>query len=413
MVAHIAQEPTGHNGGHDLGGHGEGVVEPRKLAHLAAFAHFHHHGQTVDVDGRPGKAHQQEQNVENRAETVDGNGQQIPAQEAAGEQQGTHADGLSPANFTGQRADGNIAEDGTAGGDGQARVGLAQAHAPDVFGVNGEPGGNAVIAYEPQADGNQQESQAPLHIGGQGFTGFGVLGKVVLWVLLFILLLPLHQHRLVDQEHDHCQGRGHDPGYNGEQGEEADVAVRLDPVQEGGHQQIANAADGTHQVDNGVGLGAQGLGGDVRHQCHGGAAVCTHGNEQQSQGADKQGQGAGLGGGVVAVSKQRQHQHQDDGGQSAKKDKGSAAAQGAFALVRESAEQGQQEQGQNIVRRHNGAGEGFVQMKGIGQNQWHQVVVHLPESADGEKGKSHQDCSLGVEFHKMSSRINGFFVPLL
>ena len=64
-VADITQQPACHNGCDDLGGHGEGVIQARELAHLAALAHLHNHGKAVDIDGSPGKAHQQEQVNEN------------------------------------------------------------------------------------------------------------------------------------------------------------------------------------------------------------------------------------------------------------------------------------------------------------------------------------------------------------
>ena len=65
LVAHIFQQPAGYNGGHDLGGHGEGVVQAGEFAHLAALAHFHNHRQGVDVDEGPCHAHQHEQHIQN------------------------------------------------------------------------------------------------------------------------------------------------------------------------------------------------------------------------------------------------------------------------------------------------------------------------------------------------------------
>ena len=102
---------------------------------------------------------------------------------------------------------------------------------PQMFSAySGEPGGYAVVAHEPQADGHQQEGQALLHIRREGVALGGVLRQVVLGVLALIFLLLFYQLRLVDKEHDNGQGRRHNACHNGEQREEADVGLALHMV---------------------------------------------------------------------------------------------------------------------------------------------------------------------------------------
>ena len=53
------------------------------------------------------------------------------------------------------------------------------------------------------------------------------------------------------------------------------------------HAQVEDAAYGSHKIDDGICLAAQGLCGYVGHQGHGGGAVGAHGNQQQSKHDDK------------------------------------------------------------------------------------------------------------------------------
>ena len=97
LVADVFQQPARHDGGGDLGGHGEGVVKAREPAHLAALAHFNNHGQGVDIDKRPGHAHQDKQDIQHRGELVGDQGVAEGGGEGAGQQQGAEADGLAAA----------------------------------------------------------------------------------------------------------------------------------------------------------------------------------------------------------------------------------------------------------------------------------------------------------------------------
>ena len=147
--------------------------------------------------------------------------------------------------------------------------------------IDGEPGGDAVVADKPQGNGDQKEGQAPLHIRRQDLPGLGDGGQVVLRVGFLVLFLLRYQLRLVDAEHDDGQRHKHDAAHNSEQGQVGDIDIGGGLIQEGGDDQVNDAAQSAHQVDDGIGLGAQGLGGHVGHQCHGGRTVSTHGDKQQ------------------------------------------------------------------------------------------------------------------------------------
>ena len=168
-------------------------------------------------------------------------------------------------------------------------------------------------------------------------------------------------------------------------------------VEQDADAQVEHAAHRPHQVDDGVTLGAQGFGGDIGHQGHGGGTVGAHGDEQQPQHNDKahQLERGGLLEIAVVQHGQQVHQHHRPGG--ARQDVGGAAAQFCIGTVGQSPEEGQQEQRQDVVRRHNHAGEGLIQPKRALQDQGNKVVVHLPEGADGQKGQAHQDGAFVVQ----------------
>ena len=84
---------------------------------------------------------------------------------------------------------------------------------------------------------------------------------------------------------------------------------------------------------------------------------------------------------------------------------GGAAAALAPVAVRDGAEEGQHEQGQDIVRRHDHAGPGLGHAKLVGQDHGDGVVVSLPECTDQEKGKAYKDRPFVAEFHSLSSKV--------
>ena len=117
-----------------------------------------------------------------------------------------------------------------------------------------------------------------------------------------------------------------------------------------------------------------------------GDRVGPHGDEQQTQHDHEAHQLIGRRPGGVAVVQRGEEVHQDHRPGGAPDDIGRPAAHPGGCPVGQSSEEGQQEQGQHVVRRHDDAGEGFVHVEGLPEDQGHQVVVHLPEGADGEEG---------------------------
>ena len=104
------------------------------------------------------------------------------------------------------------------------------------------------------------------------------------------------------------------------------------------------------------------------------------------------------------VSKGQEHQ-ENDGQNGAGADEGSAAAALALAAVGNTAEQGQHEQGQNIVQGHDDTGCGLAEAELAGQGHGNGHIVNLPEGADQEKRKADKNGTLGIELHGVSSSL--------
>ena len=122
--------------------------------------------------------------------------------------------------------------------------------------------------------------------------------------------------------------------------------------------------------------------------------------------------------GKLGVIRQRQ-QHQENHCQNgAGADEGGTAAAFAFVTVGDAAEQGQHEQGQDIIQRNNNTGSGLAQAEFAGQGHDDGHIVDLPEGTDQEKGEAYQNRALIVELHRRSSvrvfavkRRNMFIIP--
>ena len=114
----------------------------------------------------------------------------------------------------------------------------------------------------------------------------------------------------------------------------------------------------------------------------------------------------------IAVVQQGQEVHENHRRRGADEDEGRPAAQLLIAAaVRQRPEEGQQEEGQDIVQRHHRARQGLVHVEGLPQDQGDDIVVHLPEGADGEEGQAHQDRPFVVELHKGFPRFLCSWVP--
>ena len=208
--------------------------------------------------------------------------------------------------------------------------------------------------------------------------------------------------------------RDHDHRNNKEQRAIADVRQPLGfgrVIQHRRQTQVQDAAHGTHQVDDGVGAAAQRLGRDVGHQGDRRRTVGTHRNQQQPQHHDKQHQRTRRGVGGVAVVQQGDQVHQNGSGCRAAHDKRHTPPDLGAGPVRQRTEKRQQKQRQYVIRRHNGTGKGFVQLEGVGQNQGHNAVVHLPKGANRQKRKTHQNGAAVVQFHYNSPYLRGRIAP--
>ena len=402
-VAHIAQQEAGHNGGDDLRGHGCGVIEAGELADIGAAAHFNNHGQGVYVDGSPCKTHKGKDNKHDDVDGVIGGGQHIAQSKADCQQDNAELDGLFAAYPGSNGANGNVGHYCAGSGHQQTGGRAAQTLTHDNADIGGKPGGNAVVACKPQGDGSQQEAQGALDLAGQHIVaGAVILCQIPLGVLglqgaVFGAELGLFYG---DEKHRDCHehdGRDHD-----EQGLVIYMGKTLSlgvGVHDGCNDKVQQTANRAHQIDDGVALGAQGLGGNIGHQRHSGGAVCAHGNQQQTQHDDKGGHLEGAGCACIAIVQQGQHVEQDDGAAGAEENIGHALAYSGACPVGQAAKEGQQEQRKNVIRRHDGTGDSFIQMEGVGEDERHNAVIHLPEGADGQKSKTHQKGPFIVKFH--------------
>ena len=232
--------------------------------------------------------------------------------------------------------------------------------------------------------------------------GAVVGGQVPLGVGGLELPVFLPELRLPDGQVQNCHRRDHDHRDDEEQRAIADMP---DPLGFGHriHQrrqpQIQNAAHGPHQVDDGICTAAQRLRGHVGHQRHRGRAIGAHGNQQQPQHYNEQHQRAGAGVCRIAVIQQRDQVHQNGRQCSAAHNERHPPPDAGAGLIGQCAKERQQKQRQYVICRHNSPGEGLVQFKGVGQDQGHHAVVHLPERTDRQKRQAHQNRATVVQLH--------------
>ena len=291
LIADVPHQRARQHRGDDLGHHGCGVIISGKLAHVRPFAHLHHHGQGVDVDGCPGQPHQGKGHIHGRCDGVGIAGHQKARDKAGRQKDDPRLNRALPAKSGGHHADGNIGHDGAHRSHHKAGIGTADALSHHRGDIAGEPRGHAVIPRVPQRDGGQQKDQAFLHRLGQHLAAASVvLGKVPLRMLLLHLPVLLHQLGLPDGEQQYHHRQHHNAGHD----EEQRLVVNMDQapglfcgVEQHTDTQIEHTAHRAHQVDDGVTLGAQRLRGHVRHERHGGRTIGTHGNQQQAQHNDE------------------------------------------------------------------------------------------------------------------------------
>ena len=171
-------------------------------------------------------------------------------------------------------------------------------------------------------------------------------------------------------------------------------------VHHSGDQQINDPADSSHQIDDRVRTAAKRLPRNVRHQRDRRAPVGSHGDQDEAQHRDKACELHTRRLGGVAVVDDRQEQHECDRGDRPEQNERLAPSHTGSASVRKRAEKRQKEQGEDIVHRHDHAGQCLVQMESVRENKGDHVVVHLPEGSDRKKCKSHAYRLSGLQFHK-------------
>ena len=86
------------------------------------------------------------------------------------------------------------------------------------------------------------------------------------------------------------------------------------------------------------------------------------------------------------------------------KDKRRPLAALRIDFIRPRAEKRQQEQRQNVIQRHNAAGQRIADMESVFQDQWNDVVIHLPKGTDRQKCKPNQNGPFVIQFHDVLPR---------
>ena len=81
-------------------------------------------------------------------------------------------------------------------------------------------------------------------------------------------------------------------------------------------------------------------------------------------------------------------------------DEGGAASGFGLTAVGDTAEQGEHEQSENVIQRHDDAGGGLAQAELAGQCHGNGHVVDLPEGTDQEEGEADQNGAFVIELHR-------------
>ena len=100
------------------------------------------------------------------------------------------------------------------------------------------------------------------------------------------------------------------------------------------------------------------------------------------------------------IIRKGQEKHGNYRRRSTAEDKGRTSAQLRMYLIGQASEKRKHKKSQDIVNRHNSAGNGVADVEGVFQNQRDDAVVELPEGADRQKGQTDQNGPFCVKLHR-------------
>ena len=411
-----------------LRGHARGVVIAGEAADLLARAQLHDHRERAVVHKRHAEAldrpddEQQRRERKLAARADDLSGGRGKAHDDETDERARKAAGDRPlaADLLGDRSGGGKADDGGETAEDREDHRGARNAVEIVNDIVSDVRAERVIGHEPEelrAEDRKQHALIGLAhrlivVDGRFDRGH-LLAESELFRHLPLDLVLLDRGKQHERG-DHHQHRGDDE----RQLDDPEIALMVGGVdviaqhKEQAEHRGERAADVAHDVDDAVGLGAQGLGRDVRHESDGGVAVHHHKDENDGHHCDHPGN-------VVIVEEQRDKRERDRRNERADKDIRHALADLRVRSIRKTAEERQKDERGKIVARHDDAddplhmqdvvrvacleigGRHAVEPAGedIRQKCGAPGVVHLPEQENTEKGKADEKGPLVIELH--------------
>ena len=261
----LVHQPSAQVGRNGLRRHAGRVVEAGILAHVAAPAHLHHHGEGINVDGRPSNASQSKHAVHQQGTVI--RPKEGRRTEGNGQHDNTGKNGLLPPHLRGNDAHRQITDDRRRLGDNEGHVVIPSQH---LVRIDAVLAGYRIVAHEPQHNRQKDEKQRSTFLTAQlPITGCLLLLLFFNAVLAALLMHLLNKLGFPHRQHEDEQGHQHQCGHNAEERAVGHQGVFRCPGRKyGAHGQNDNAACAAHQVNDGVSLAAEGLHGHVRHQSH-------------------------------------------------------------------------------------------------------------------------------------------------
>ena len=153
-------------------------------------------------------------------------------------------------------------------------------------------------------------------------------------------------------------------------------------IQKSRDDEVYDAAESAHQVDDCICAAAQRLGSHIGHQGDSRTSVSAHNDENEGEDGDEYAGEDLIVRTRIQVVDERQEQHRTDRRYGAEQDEGLSSPHAGIRPVGNGSEERQKEKSEHVIRGHDHAGVGLIQMECVGQNERDYVVVELPESAD-------------------------------